>query len=713
MNERDNLIEDNGEEVILLMDATAPLPMDKIKQEEKRREEIKREEARYEQPWRDEVIREQPKRDGLRWEQPRQEGLRWEQPKQKPLHLSEIGEEFEPLDDSDDPDDYEESAFSRFFSGKGVMIAGILVALIALAAGVFLFLNNTDKEKPVDISVLGNKVAAIGTIGEANIYAITEAAAARMEDLKEAVKDYNYNEADSENGVTTVNITLTTILKDMKIKFVNSKDKLIAKVPFQVEVTDPNGKKSTWIDEDKDGIIYETGLEGGSYYVKLIPLDGYNTMYDFSTASDKSVSVKTQLDYQKVDVTNEIKKSNQVDTEKEDTAAHDTAVESTLSDTVAYATSARVASDGGFTEIDRSNIADPVTAILNKNEVRLPVIRLLSNAPTVGPINVDNTSASGNNEAKGTATLTAASDTIYIKKDGEASGTLHTTTIIPTVKIDDPGNTGAYEDTKQRKFQISDLNVATIEMGADGSAVVTAVGVGTAKVFFSTDIVKLGKIETIWADMEIKVKEPTAGSSQTPSTGTTAASIEISSFTIDKTTLNLKNNDRAKLSFSVSVTIPSGSDVTEDLSKRTYHTSDINVAVIEPDGTVVPKGEGTAILTFTAELSNRTKATSKEIKVTVTDGKLKVALNYSTAKVVFIGGDTFKYTATVTGYTKDSSVKWYVMEGSDKIEINRETGEIKALAEGTAKICAAASEDQSIGAYGTVIVLKHPKNDTT
>ncbi len=507
MDDRDIVIDDNGEEevVILLEDdapeAPAPEP-----------EPVRKAAPVYEEA---PVFNKKPASDGIVFEE-----------------IHGLGDGFQSLDPKEDEYEYEEG--TGFFGGKGIMIAGILVALLAVFVGVLILVKNPIGAKDdVDFSTLGNNIAAIGVIGgEDQIQAIANAHGMRLRDVQEAVRDYNYQEADAENGITTVSVTLTTILKDLKIKFVNSKDRLIAKVPFQVEVTGPDGKKKTWTDEDKDGIIYETGLAGGSYSVKLIPLEGYDTMYDFNTANAKSVSVKTQLDYQKVDVKNEIKKESQVDTSKEDTAAHDTTVESSLKDTVAYVASGKITSGGGYKEVDRSNVTDPVTAIIKRNEVSLPAFRAENSYPNdpfpkFGPVNVDNqTSSSGN---------------------------------------DSSGNNKA----------------------ASGN--------------------------------------------------------------------NQSNNNQS--------------------SSGNNQSSSGNNSGSQPAG-------------------------------------LNVKLSFNTAKVVFLGGDTVTLQATVSGYKSDSSVKWYVTEGQDKVDVNRETGVLSPKAEGTAKIVAVASENQSIGATATIIVLSHPKNDT-
>ena len=70
-----------------------------------------------------------------------------------------------------------------------------------------------------------------------------------------------------------VELHLTSILSDMKIKFVNKETgKLIGGVPFEVEVS--GAKSFQWKDDDKDGVIYQKDIAAGSYEVKILPLSG-------------------------------------------------------------------------------------------------------------------------------------------------------------------------------------------------------------------------------------------------------------------------------------------------------------------------------------------------------------------------------------------------------------------------------------------------------
>lgn len=295
---------------------------------------------------------------------------------------------FEPeLEDiEDDEFEEEEDGFFAGTTGKLLALFGAVILVIAIAVlGITLATKTAPKTEAVDFSTLGSQIASLGLIGGDNIDAIAVAEGERLDELYEAKKNYNYNEADQENGISSISINLTSILKDLKIKVVNSKGKLIGNVPFEVEVTTPGGKTEIWTDDDKDGIIYKTDLAGGTYKAKVVALNGYDSMYDFSTCKSQSLAVKTQLDYQKVDVKNEIKDSSQV-SKTEDAAAKETEVESKLKDTVGYVMSSKTASSNGYEPIGKDKITDPFKTLEKKYTAALSKFMRLSAVNAKPPV---------------------------------------------------------------------------------------------------------------------------------------------------------------------------------------------------------------------------------------------------------------------------------------------------------------------------------------
>ncbi|MDE7405027.1 MAG: hypothetical protein K2M81_07975, partial [Lachnospiraceae bacterium] len=198
-------------------------------------------------------------------------------------------------------------------------------------------------------------------------------------------------------------MNLTSIQKDLKIKFVNSKSgKLIPDIGFEVEVEKPSGGTFTLKDDDKDGIIYQTNIEPGRYQIKLTaPLS--DDTYHISDET-MAITVRDTIEYKKVDVSNEVKTEAQVNAAVEDTKVNETVVESANTDTVEWVESTKTLINGteksedSYEMVEKSQIADPgKTASLS--------FRLLTaNEPGTGPETPDEPIASPASEPTATPT---------------------------------------------------------------------------------------------------------------------------------------------------------------------------------------------------------------------------------------------------------------------------------------------------------------------
>ncbi|MCM1541478.1 MAG: hypothetical protein NC121_09460 [Blautia sp.] len=249
---------------------------------------------------------------------------------------------------------------------KVILATGVAVLALAVVTGGMYISSRTVKAQVADFVSVGSQLEGIDTIGEQGLLAVADAELARMA-AAEAVQDQvaeppkDYQEAEYGREVT-VTLSLTSVQKDLKIKFINKTNgKLISNVPFAVTVTGPDGKSAVWSDDDMDGIIYKQDLTPGNYTVVMEPFssDQYSN-YQLSDKSQK-VEVKKDIDYQKVDVANEIKKESEVNAAKEDTKQNVTEVESVLQDTVAWVESKVI--EKIYNEVPKSNIPDPSTLV--------------------------------------------------------------------------------------------------------------------------------------------------------------------------------------------------------------------------------------------------------------------------------------------------------------------------------------------------------------
>lgn len=273
----------------------------------------------------------------------------------------------EEYDDEEyDDEEYDEEEKEGFFSGmttldKLLTFGGAAFVMLAILVGGFLLLNPVEKEASVSNLVVGEQLSNIDIIGQSGLLAVAEQEQNRLQALEDILREEDtpeYEESEYNDNVT-VSMTLTSIEKDLKIKFTNKKSgKLVGNVPFSVEVTDADGNTGMWSDDDMDGIIYKKKLTPGEYKVTAIALDGEKyAKYDLPQATHK-IEVKSAIVIQKVDVSNEIKTEAQVDVSKEDTAKKDTQVEEYLQDTVTWIESSMT--EAGYTEVDKELLKAPV-----------------------------------------------------------------------------------------------------------------------------------------------------------------------------------------------------------------------------------------------------------------------------------------------------------------------------------------------------------------
>ena len=119
----------------------------------------------------------------------------------------------------------------------------------------------------------------------------------------------------------TVNISLRSIQKDLKIKFHDSQSGLlIEKVPFTVSVKSGDGT-NIYDDTDRDGIIYIPTVPAGDITVFMSDITEENVTY----RADKSqtITVAEKIEYAKIDVSDEIKTEDQINVAEEDTKVQD------------------------------------------------------------------------------------------------------------------------------------------------------------------------------------------------------------------------------------------------------------------------------------------------------------------------------------------------------------------------------------------------------
>jgi GH25 family lysozyme M1 (1,4-beta-N-acetylmuramidase) len=248
-----------------------------------------------------------------------------------------------------------------------VGVTGIVTVALAVMMVLFLGKQDVKAEQLAAFADIGQQMPLASVIGGDGLMAMHEAQAAKQlaaeaagpaapDDMDEESLPLVYEE---EKEQITVAMSLTSVLKDLKIKFANEKTKkLIPSVAFEVRVTDPGNKAATYTDENKDGIIHLDDIPGGTYKVEML-LTGAVKDFIIDTKA-ATISVKATAEYKKIDVADEIKTVAEINEAIEDNTVNNTPVEDVLADTVEWVDSSRVlVSETEFEEIKKSAIPEP------------------------------------------------------------------------------------------------------------------------------------------------------------------------------------------------------------------------------------------------------------------------------------------------------------------------------------------------------------------
>ena len=287
-------------------------------------------------------------------------------------------EDYEDEDYEDDDDEYEYDDEDGFVArlmyfieemsalDVAVALLGVLVLAGAIVTGgVYVHAKSVEKQVAA-FADMGEEIEGVSVIGESGLLAASESAklGGMIDVEEEAGEEQEETEQTGEKdakGEVEVELHLTSILSDMKIKFVNKETgKLIGGVPFEVEVS--GAKSFQWKDDDKDGVIYQKDIAAGSYEVKILPLSGGAAEKYTLPSKSSSVKVTDKIAYQKVDVADEVKTEAEINVAKEEATQQNTVVESALQDTVEWVESTKTPIGDEKTEYEKvpmDKITDP------------------------------------------------------------------------------------------------------------------------------------------------------------------------------------------------------------------------------------------------------------------------------------------------------------------------------------------------------------------
>ena len=597
-------------------------------------------------------------------------------------------------EEEDDEEEYEEYAPFAFFENIGqwfaqwtvldkiVAATGVIVLAVAIVTvGVYAGKSGVDKQVAA-FAPVGAQLETVGVIGSDKLLAVADSRKAMLEAAKlESELNQEYEENDLSTEVKVI-MKMTSVQKDLKIKFVNKKTgKLVGNVPFEVEITDSENKTYNKIDEDKDGIIYLKDIVHGNYQVAMVELDDMEG-YSFSTAKEK-IKVKENIAYEKIDVTEEIKDQSEVDVSKEDTAQK-IETEATLTDTVEWVASTKKesSSEETYTKVSIDTIGEPSLSASLKLD--LGILRIMQQSMLGSDVMVVDNDGSGNgsgndSETGGTEKIAVTGVSISGETTVAVDGTI---TLSANITPDTATN-------KNVSWSSSDSNVASVSDG-----VVTGLKEGEVTITVKTEDGEL----TATCKVNVKAKEePKEEPEEEPEDKT----ISVESVTINENSPSVEVDKTITLTATVAP-----EDATNKNVKWTG--SGKGFATVTEAGVVTGIKAGKETITVTTEDGNKTASIEVEVKepTPTTVAVTGVTLNKTSTTIKVGLSETLGATITPKD-AKNQKVEWK----SDKPEIAKVDGSgvVTAVKEGTAKITVTTID----GGFTATCEVKVTAADTT
>ena len=595
---------------------------------------------------------------------------------------------------------------------KVIILLGCIVLTMAIVAlGIFSVYQGSEDQMTM-FAQSGKNIENINLIGERGLNAVTDATVAKIDALNAAKEEEEEEEDEPVVTTVVVKMNFTSIQKDLKIKFTNKRTgKLIAGIPFEVKAVSPSGKESIWSDEDKDGIIYNKNITAGTYYLTLQELEGEIYEKYVLDTSLQSATVKKEIAYVQVDVSDEIKDESEIDVSKEDTELGNT-VESALKDTVKWVPTKVESAGKDYVLVKKADIASPTTtarSIFNNSGYMMmmsaegPGTELTEPTPTVtidGSATAEVTEGE-NIQLSATAsdgsaiTWTSSDDTVAtVNTNGEVTGVKEGTATITATSVNG-GTPATCSVTVIKKVVTPDpeitvsLNQTTAEVEVGKTVTLSATVNGSANqavTYTSSDdtvatvdangVVTGVKAGTV--TITVTSQEDTQKSANCTVTVKPAA--VVSSIVLDKTTAEIEVGKDVTLT---ATTVPA-----TGVSVKWTSTDD-KVATVS-NGKVTGVKAGT--VTITAILvENGDETVTATCKVTVKAAARKITLDNT--NLVLTQGEEKTLKATVEGYTDLSKGKVTWASSDKNIATVDESGKVLALKEGKVKITATNTEN--------------------
>lgn len=617
-----------------------------------------------------------------------------------------------------------------------VALTGVVVLTAALVTFGMINASNKIEEQIQAIVPVGTELSSVGIVGQSGLLAMADAGIVTEPDTEieaEEVLQSVEEENSSQQQEVRVSVSFTSVERDLKIRFTDSATgALITGTAFEVTLTNQSsGNKLVVTDDDKDGIIYATGIKAGKLDAVITSTDKYK----FPTTAQQ-VTVKDKVEYVVINVQDEVKTEAQVNVAVEDTEVKADAVteEVKLTDTVQWVESSKQVSGGteGYTKIDKSTIPDPsqlsaarmrmafdaLNVSLNKNSMKLYAG---SSETLQGTTYSDYTE--GQNEYQFTTEWKSSNESVATVSNGtvtaKEAGTATITYTVTRKTITTKTIAGEKkEETKTEEVTISEAeyealsdeekakctenkNEADEVTGYTYQKTTTVTTEGESKTEVSE------KTDYFSAECVVTVENISITAGQLEITKSADACSVKRTLTVSPTRLVYTKNDGSK------------ETITQNFPTVTWSSSDTSVATIDDKGVVTGVKKGTA--TITGEIKGIKDASGNELAIKATT---TVTINAADALGIkldreqvwlAVGGST-TLVSDVTNYISDKGVTWSTAD--EKIAKVDENGKVTGVAAGTVKITATTKEkdissDKQLTASCVVTINSDATADTS
>ena len=623
--------------------------------------------------------------------------------------------------------------FMQDFSWMDVVIGftGVLAAAVLIFVLVFWNQNNNKVEDLGEFTSIGMQLSELKPIGQNGINRIV--ATGGDDVVVEVVMPSE--EGEEEKETVMVSVSFISIERDLKIKFTDkATDKLLTGVSFELEVVTPSNETLTWIDEDKDGVIYKEGLKGGAYMVTI------KSVGEFTFPADATkVMVKDKISYQVINVLDEIKTEAEINVAVEDTQNKDKVdKEELLKDTVTWVPSEKELAEGkdGYVLVEKTTITDPMTLIEASLGGFRKVATIAESAVTLEVGKAQTIQLSGSEDATKYSKYEytwSASEGITVAGNGRSATVTAgskpgigwvsctvTKTLIESQTPSEPAPSETPSEPASSETPSAPAPSETPSEPASSETPSTPAPSETPSEPASSEAPSTPAASEPAATAELSrsiVRTQPAVKTETDTHSfqitVTAAATYVTGIKLDKTALDIPKGTTAGTTVKATVT---GEGTGYD-TKVTWTSSDNSVATVK-DGVVTLTADAavgkTATITATTVGKDKDgKTLSASCTVKVVEGGLILKLNADKAEVKV--GETYTIVPTVENFLQDKSVKYTV----DKKEIATvdEKGVVTGVAKGTAVITVTTVENgkdsKPVTATVTITVKANPQKDTT